>query len=99
MTLQDSDRADALRSELEEAQEKRRECERELQQAQGLLDSWRPLVQRQERELVDGEARLIESELRVEKLEDALASIRTGRAYKLMRIAWRLRAPFRRDKA
>jgi chromosome segregation ATPase len=99
MTHQGSDRVDALGGELEAAREKRRECERELQQARDLLDSWRPIVQQQERELIDGEARLVESELRAEKLEDALASIRTGRVYRLMRIVWRLRAPFRRDKA
>lgn len=66
-----------------------------LARSEQLLAGWREAAQRLERELMDGEKQLLEAELRAERLEDALASIRSGRAYKLMRIAWRLRRPFR----
>lgn len=59
-----------------------------------LLDGWRAKAQEQERELAAAEAKLVEAELRAERAEDALTSIRGGRAYRLMRILWRLRRPF-----
>jgi hypothetical protein len=62
-------------------------------------DGLRSKLRQQERELIDGEAKLVESELRAEKLEESLAAIRSGRAYRLMRVFWRLRRPFRRGGA
>lgn len=69
-----------------------------LARSEKLLDGWRSATRRLERELMDGEERLLEAELRAERLEDALVSIRSGRAYKLMRIVWRLRRPFKRQE-
>jgi hypothetical protein len=65
-----------------------------LARSEELLDGWRREAQRLERELIDGEEKLAEAEARAERLGDALASIRAGRAYQLMRVLWRARRPF-----
>lgn len=70
--------------------------QRALARSEQLLAGWREAAQRLERELTDGEERRLEAELRAERQEDALVSIRSGRAYKLMRVLWRLRRPFKR---
>lgn len=69
---------------------------KELARTESLLDGWREAAHRLEQELVDGEERLLQAELRAERLEEALVSLRSGRAYRLMRIIWRVRRPFRR---
>jgi chromosome segregation ATPase len=69
---------------------------KELARSEDLLDGWRARAREQERELAEAEGKLVEAELRVEQAEDALSSIRGGRAYKLMRVLWRLRRPFGR---
>jgi chromosome segregation ATPase len=69
---------------------------RELDRNEELLDGWRVTVREQEAELIEAEAQLVAAELRAERFEDALTSIRSGRAYKLMRIVWRLRKRVRR---
>jgi chromosome segregation ATPase len=71
---------------------------KKLARTEQLLDSWRKTVQDQERELMDGETRLLEAELQVERLQNALVSIRSGRAYRLMRFLWHLRRPFSRTR-
>lgn len=67
-----------------------------LARSEQLLDSWRAAAARLERELMNGEERLLETELRAERAENALASIRAGHAYKLMRALWLLHRPFKR---
>lgn len=95
----------ARERQLEQVQAKTREGEfesastqRALLRSERLLDSWREVARRLERELIDGEERLLQAELRAERLEEALVSIRSGHAYKLMRVIWRLRRPFKRTK-
>lgn len=70
-----------------------------LARSEELLESWRGAARQLERELMDGEKRMLEAELRAERLEGTLLSIRSGRAYKLMRFIWRLRRPLRRGGA
>jgi predicted RNase H-like nuclease (RuvC/YqgF family) len=67
-----------------------------LARSEPLLDGWRRTARQQEQELMDGESQLIETELRAERLENTLASFRSGRAYILMRVMWRLRRIFKR---
>lgn len=68
----------------------------ELARGEQLLNGWRATVQSLERELADGEARLVEAELQAERLKAALVAIRSGRAYRLMRVLWRISRPFKR---
>ena len=69
---------------------------RALEAAEQLAGGWRDETRKREAELLDAEERLAEAELRAERSEEALAAIRGGRSYRLMRLAWRLRRPFRR---
>lgn len=68
----------------------------ELERTERLLEGWRKMVRELEEELVDGETKLVQAELKAERLDAALSSIRAGRAYKLMRILWWIRRPLRR---
>jgi len=49
-----------------------------------------------ERKLALAEARLEKAQQRAEYFQGSLVELREGRAYRLMRILWRLRRPFRR---
>jgi hypothetical protein len=49
-----------------------------------------------ERRLAHTEARLEKAEQRAERFRRSLVALREGRAYRLMRVLWRLRRPFRR---
>lgn len=51
-----------------------------------------------QRSLALAEARLEKSQERSEHFEESLAAIRKGSSYRLMRILWRLRHPFRRAR-
>lgn len=76
---------------------------RKLEAAEGTLRSrdrelerLRTTVRERERKLALSEARLEKAQQRAETFRGSLVEIREGRAYRLMRILWRLRRPFRR---
>jgi SAM-dependent methyltransferase len=56
----------------------------------------RAAASERERKLALAEARLEKAQQRAEAFRGSLVAIREGRAYRLMRILWRLRRPFRR---
>lgn len=60
------------------------------------LTRLRTTVREQDRKLALSEARLEKSQQRAEHFRGALITLREGRAYRLMRVLWRLRRPFRR---
>ena len=60
------------------------------------LDRLRAAARDRERKLALAEARLAKAQQRVEHFQGSLVELREGRAYRLMRILWRLRRPFRR---
>jgi SAM-dependent methyltransferase len=81
------------------AEELRRERANE-QRTLGLRDSeltrLRSTVREQDRKLALSEARLEKSQQRAERFRASLITLREGRSYRLMRVLWRLRRPFRR---
>ncbi len=96
-------RLEERRAELELSRSTTEGIRRELakaEQALALRDSeltrLRTTVREQDRKLALGEARLKKSQQRAEHFRDALLTLREGRAYRLMRVLWRLRRPFRR---
>jgi hypothetical protein len=68
----------------------------ELASRDAELRRLRATVRERERKLALSEARLEKSRQRAEYFQGSLVEIRSGRAYRLMRILWRLRRPFRR---
>lgn len=60
------------------------------------LERLRVVVRDRDRSLALAEARLEKARQRAETFKGSLVEIRSGRAYRLMRILWRLRRPFRR---
>lgn len=85
-----------IRSRARDEEFKATSTRKALMRSEQLLDGWRAVARQLEAELMDGEEELLRAEMRAERLEDALTSIRGGRAYKVMRAVWRLRQPFRR---
>jgi SAM-dependent methyltransferase/glycosyltransferase involved in cell wall biosynthesis len=80
-----------------EARDRRLEAaEGRLRSRDGELERLRATVRDQERRLALGEARLEKAQQRAETFHGSLVAIREGRAYRLMRILWRLHRPFRR---
>ncbi|MET0304811.1 MAG: hypothetical protein ABW196_01110 [Solirubrobacterales bacterium] len=88
-----------LRSALHERDFELSSARKRLARSEQLMDGWRETADRQERELAVGEEGLVQAELRAERFEDALTSIRTSHSYKLMRILWRVRRPFSHPRA
>jgi hypothetical protein len=79
------------------------ETEASLETAQGKIESrdaelkrLRAAAREQDRKLALGEARLEEAQRRAAQFHDTLVDLRAGSAYRLMRMLWRLRRPFRR---
>jgi spore maturation protein CgeB/SAM-dependent methyltransferase len=60
------------------------------------LERLRIVVRERERKLALSEARLEKAQQRAESFRGSLVALREGRAYRLMRVLWRLRRPFRR---
>jgi SAM-dependent methyltransferase/glycosyltransferase involved in cell wall biosynthesis len=60
------------------------------------LERLRTTVRERERKLALSEARLEKAQQRAESFRSSLVALREGRAYRLMRVLWRLRRPFRR---
>lgn len=56
-------------------------------------------IRRSERKLALAEARLEKAQQRAEAFRGSLVTLRQGRSYRLMRILWRLRHPFRRTSS
>jgi SAM-dependent methyltransferase len=56
----------------------------------------RATARERERKLALAEARLEKAQQRAEHFKGSLVAIREGRAYRLMRVLWRLRRPFKR---
>jgi glycosyl transferase family 1 len=75
--------------ELERSGATVRERERELALAEVRLQNTEARVEK-------AEARLEKAEQRAEHFRGSLVALREGRAYRLMRVLWRLRRPFRR---
>ncbi|HEY8810510.1 MAG TPA: glycosyltransferase [Solirubrobacterales bacterium] len=67
-----------------------------LRSRDGELERLRATGRERERKLALSEARLEKAQQRAEAFRGSLVAIREGRAYRLMRILWRLRRPFRR---
>jgi SAM-dependent methyltransferase len=85
------------------AREARREFESRLIAAQRGVESreaelkrLRAAARERDRKLALSEARLAKAQQRAEGFRDSLTDLRAGRAYRLMRVLWRLRRPFRR---
>ena len=68
----------------------------ELAKRDAELQRLRATARNRERSLALAEARLEKAQQRAEHFKGSLVEIRSGRAYRLMRILWRLRRPFRR---
>jgi hypothetical protein len=90
-----------------EASRERDELRRRLESHQADLAAARRALESRERELRSQrteaerrlalvEARLEKSQQRAERFRGSLVELREGRAYRLMRVLWRLRRPFRR---
>jgi SAM-dependent methyltransferase len=60
------------------------------------LERLRATVGDRERKLALAEARLEKAQHRAEHFQSSLVALREGRSYRLMRVLWRLRRPFRR---
>lgn len=71
-------------------------AERKLGSREAELTRLRSAVRDRERKLALSEARLEKSQQRAEHFRGSLLALREGSAYRLMRILWRLRRPFRR---
>jgi len=69
---------------------------RELSQAGEDLKTAQLGIESRERKLALSETRLEKARQRAEQFRGSLVAIREGRSYRLMRILWRLRRPFRR---
>lgn len=94
---------EAMRSRAEASDRRLEGAKRDLADAKrtlGLRDSeltrLRSTVRDQDRKLVLGEGRLEKSQQRAEHFRGSLIALREGRAYRLMRVLWRLRRPFQR---
>jgi Glycosyl transferases group 1/Methyltransferase domain/DUF based on E. rectale Gene description (DUF3880) len=88
---------------LEVAGQGAQEAKRELDAAGALLEARgaelaeaRRATRRSERELALAEARLEKARQRAERFRGSLVTLRESRSYRLMRVLWRLRHPFRR---
>jgi SAM-dependent methyltransferase len=71
-------------------------AERTLRSRDRELERLRATVRERERKLALSEARREKAQQRAEAFRGSLVEIRSGRSYRLMRILWRLRRPFRR---
>jgi hypothetical protein len=86
----------AAEQRLQAAGQRQGETERSLRSREAELERQRAATRDRERKLAQAEARLEKAQLRVEGYRSSLLELRAGRSYKLMRILWRLRRPFRR---
>jgi hypothetical protein len=77
-------------------QRDRADAERELESRGAELKQLRVTAREQENKLVLAGTRLEKAQQRAERFRSSLVSIRQGRAYRLMRMLWWLRHPFRR---
>jgi SAM-dependent methyltransferase len=71
-------------------------ADRALESRDAELGRLRSITRERERELALAEARLEKAQLRAERFRGSLVALREGRAYRLMRVLWRLRRPFKR---
>jgi spore maturation protein CgeB/SAM-dependent methyltransferase len=80
-----------------ESRDRRLEArDRRLEARDAEIERLRTTAREGERKLALGEARLEKAQQRAERFRSSLVALREGRAYKLMRVLWRLRRPFRR---
>lgn len=68
----------------------------ELESRAAEIERLRAAARARERSLALAEARLDKAQQRAEHFRGSLVELREGKAYRLMRILWRLRRPFRR---
>ncbi|MET0304804.1 MAG: glycosyltransferase [Solirubrobacterales bacterium] len=69
---------------------------RRLESRDAELERMRVSARERDRQLALVEARLEKSQQRAERFRSSLVALREGRSYRLMRVLWRLRRPFRR---
>lgn len=81
---------------LEVADQRLQGAQRTLQSREAELERLRVAARDRERKLALAEARLEKAQQRAERFRSSLVDLREGRSYRLMRILWRLRRPFRR---
>lgn len=92
-------RATRETAELERRFEERALAEkREAERQDAELERLRTAVREGERSVAAAEARLAKAEQRAEVFRTSLVALRAGRVYRLMRILWRLRRPFKRAR-
>jgi glycosyltransferase involved in cell wall biosynthesis len=81
---------------LEVADQRLGKTERALRSRDAELERLRVAARAGERRLALAEARLEKAQERAERFRGSLVELREGRSYRLMRVLWRLRRPFRR---
>ncbi|HEX3174170.1 MAG TPA: glycosyltransferase, partial [Solirubrobacterales bacterium] len=89
-------RLEVAEEKLERARATELQVRRELETRGVELSAAKSAAGRAGRELALAEARLEKARERAEHHEASLTAIRAGRSYRLMRVLWRLRRPFRR---
>jgi len=90
------ERADEAAREREQAAARLEVAGEQAEARRAELERLRAAARDRERSLALAEARLEKARQRAEYFEGSLVELREGKAYRLMRVLWRLRRPFRR---